>query len=287
MAMMASPALILIFAAGLALEQDERTGVKGKEYHLDMKPNSVDDQYKGCAENMTNLVKNTFLQKELNNQEFGEAWKRANDSCGNPGHGLTINQCIALFVYSDSNKTQIYKVFNEAGRDGKEEYKSRTFKWYSLQFFLTEAVQALKREQKNSKTTFRGTNVSFLKKVVNHEIRFGQFASSSTEKKTAQGFGTKSCFEINSDQGVAIKDFSTIPGENEVLIPPYEKFKVTEVLEKVNDPNLWCETVYKLQSTGIQSNLNCAVASGRSLIYHRYRFLWVACVCVITFIHSL
>jgi hypothetical protein len=45
--------------------------------------------------------------------------------------------------------------------------------------------------------------------------------------------------------------------EEEVLIPPYEVFNVTEVLKKEDDPTLWC-VVNKLQSTKIaKSNLNC------------------------------
>ncbi|KAK2916858.1 hypothetical protein Q8A67_001232 [Cirrhinus molitorella] len=50
-----------------------------------------------------------------------------------------------------------------------------------------------------------------------------------------------------------------LPHEKEVLIPPYEKFKVTAVKTRKGQKDLWCETVYELKSSGNRSDLNCAL----------------------------
>lgn len=268
MKMMAYPALILILTAGVALGQDERRAINGQVYPLDMELDSVDDQYDGCRKKMAELVKDTFFPEELNNTErFGEAWRKGEreDYCNSPGHGLSRNNCIALFVYTDT----VHQTFNPAVRHGKTKYTSSTFEWYSLQFYLTEALQILKASGNHWELTYRGTNVSFDKNVLNKEVRFGSFASSSRNYTIAQGFGNESCFQIFTCLGVSIQNYSYFPSEEEVLIPPYETFVVTDVLNKTAIPDLWCETVYVLNSTGTRSDLNCAVASGESLWYHK------------------
>ncbi len=52
--------------------------------------------------------------------------------------------------------------------------------------------------------------------------------------------------------------YSKYPDQKEVLIPPYEKFKVTAVKNK-GQKGAWCDTVFTLKSTGTVSYLNCGV----------------------------
>ncbi|ROL51120.1 hypothetical protein DPX16_12029 [Anabarilius grahami] len=56
-----------------------------------------------------------------------------------------------------------------------------------------------------------------------------------------------------------VAKYSKLNHEKEVLIPPYEKFKVVDVKTKVKQKYLWCETVFVLNSTGTRSDLNCAL----------------------------
>ncbi|XDV11357.1 hypothetical protein PO909_000320 [Leuciscus waleckii] len=129
-----------------------------------------------------------------------------------------------------------------------------------------DAIQILTKKQKKCKSTYRGTKAEFYKNVTGTKIRFGSFASSSLDRKVAQGFGTKSCFEIKTCNGVNVIKYSKYPEQKEVLIPPYETFKVTAVKTRKDQKNLWCETVYKLESSGKRSELNCSVAFGKSAI---------------------
>ncbi|XP_056609529.1 ecto-ADP-ribosyltransferase 4-like [Triplophysa dalaica] len=254
--MLITAALILIITCDAALGRDHEVPVKGI---LDMALNSVDDQYDGCSKNMSDLVKTKYLHEEIsvNKSGFGKAWRDGEEKNPGPRDDLTRNNCIAISVYTGS---KVHNEFINAVRIGKQAYKKQTFKWYSLHFFLTEAMQSLKKTQKKCKVTYRGTRDSFEQRTfLKKEIRFGSFASSSLNKNEAKRFGNLSCFEIYTCHGADVTKYSEHRREKEVLIPPYEKFIVTAIRTGQNGD--WCKTVYTLKSSGIQSNLNCAVAS--------------------------
>uniref|UniRef100_A0A673JAD2 NAD(P)(+)--arginine ADP-ribosyltransferase n=1 Tax=Sinocyclocheilus rhinocerous TaxID=307959 RepID=A0A673JAD2_9TELE len=222
---------------------------------LDMALKSVDDQYKGCKSKMAHLVKTKYLMKEINNSaQFKIGWQVGEMFVKFPNGYLKRSHLIAIYVYSDNN---VYQNFNPDNRSGKKQYKHKTYKWYSLYFLLTEAIQILKKTQYGCRLTYRGTSVEFNKYVPNKEVRFGSFASSSLDRNIAQGFGSKSCFEIYTCEGADVSGYSKYPHEKEVLIPPYETFKVTAVRTRTYQPYLWCDTVFTLKSTGTRSDLNC------------------------------
>ncbi|XP_062373412.1 erythroblast NAD(P)(+)--arginine ADP-ribosyltransferase-like [Sardina pilchardus] len=234
---------------------------------LDMAEMSVDDQYLSCTKKMSQLVENTYLEKERKTtKDFNAAWSKGEKWCSSNKKGNDlgeINYCIALYVYTLLDPP-IYKDFNRATRGGKTQYTRKTYHWYSLHFLLTRAVQVLKDREKQRGTqcrlTYRGNGFEFVKDVQNKEIRFGSFSSSSIDQKVAKGFGAVSCFEITTCHGAYIEDYSANPAQEEVLIPSYETFKVTEISTRKTTPDLWCNTVYKLESSGIKSNLKCALA---------------------------
>ncbi|XP_043090263.1 NAD(P)(+)--arginine ADP-ribosyltransferase 2-like [Puntigrus tetrazona] len=225
---------------------------------LDMAPYSVDDQYKGCAKKMAKLVETKYLEKEIDNSgDFKIAWKKGNEFVRTPNDKhLTKNHLIAIYVYSDTN---IYKPFNHDTRRAKKLYEKRKYKWYSLHFLLTDAIQILKKTQNSCYDTYRGTKAEFDKKLLNKTVRFGQFTSSSRDQEIARRFGKVSCFEIYTCKGAYVAEYSKLPREEEVLIPPYETFNVADVKTRETQNNLWCDTVYVLKSSGERSDLNCAL----------------------------
>ncbi|XP_048015926.1 LOW QUALITY PROTEIN: ecto-ADP-ribosyltransferase 5-like, partial [Megalobrama amblycephala] len=238
------------------LLQDHRTAADGEIFPLDMAENSVDDLYVGCKKNMSDRVKTELLERELNNSpEFKTVWQIGETNATIPNDNLTENHSVAIYVYTNS-RFNLYQVFNNAVRTDKQIYKDKTFTWYSLFFLLTEAI--LKETQNGCKLTYRGTNVEFNKNVLNKQVRFGQFASSSVDRTEAEVFGDVSCFEIRTCEGVDLTKYSSFPEEKEVLIPPYEKFNVIDIKTRTDHEDLWCETVYTLESTGVRSDLNCA-----------------------------
>ncbi|KAK7168287.1 hypothetical protein R3I94_002364 [Phoxinus phoxinus] len=246
-------ALLLILAA---LGQDHSAAVEGKIYPLDMVLKSVDDQYDGCTGKMADLVNTTYLEKEKSaSAEFNNTWRDGEKNAKSPHDHLEQIHSVAIYVYTNNN-SNVYRDFNNAVRSEKQEYKNTTFKWYSLHFLVTDAIQILKETQSNCYSTYRGTTSEFDKDVLNKEVRFGSFTSSSLDRKVATDFGPKSCFEIYTCEGADVIKYSKYPDQKEVLIPPYEKFRVTDVKTKGQE-GAWCDIVFKLKSTGKISYLNC------------------------------
>ncbi|XP_067308020.1 erythroblast NAD(P)(+)--arginine ADP-ribosyltransferase-like [Pseudorasbora parva] len=251
-----------LLLSSVALGQDHRIAEE-QIFPLDMAPDSVDDQYFGCREDMKKQVETNYLEKELNNSEdFKKAWQESEKEVSRDWFSpkLTKKHKIALYIYSHPNisNIQIYRKFNNDTRHGKQNYTERKYTWYSLQFLLTDAIQILKKTQKRCFNTFRGTNDQFNGSVFT-EVRFGSFTSSSLYRGRAKSFGKKSCFEIHTCEGVHVTNYSRHPYEKEVLIPPYETFKITAAKTRQFQANLWCETVFVLKSTGTRSALNCAL----------------------------
>ncbi|XP_042259896.1 T-cell ecto-ADP-ribosyltransferase 1-like isoform X3 [Thunnus maccoyii] len=233
--------------------------VNSSSFPLDMVHNAVDDKYKGCTERMEKKVEEEYFNKE-NKGKFQKAWKNAgkcSDKQKDPeDKALTKNHMKAICAYTSD---EIYNEFNQAVRTGRDIYGS-SFKFHYLHYWLTSAIQTLKKSQ-NCQTTYRRTWHEFTGKV-KQKIRFGAFASSS-KRTNLKHFGNKTCFKIKTCSGAYLKHYSTFEThEEEVLIPPYERFKITNIIEgRGKFPDLEdCEKVFILESAGEQSNLNCKLA---------------------------
>ncbi|XP_016417304.1 ecto-ADP-ribosyltransferase 5-like, partial [Sinocyclocheilus rhinocerous] len=247
-------ALLLISAT---LQDHRAAAADGQIFPLDMALDSVDDLYVGCKKIMACLVESVLLENELyNSPEFRTVWQVAVDNYEPPEDELKVIHSVAIYVYTNS-RYNLYQDFNHAVRSDKQKYKDKSYTWYSLQFLLTEAIQILKETQNGCKSTYRGTNIEFNKNVLNKQVRFGSFTSSSLSSTVAGHFETKSCFEITTCEGADLTKYSTFPNETEVLIPPYEVFKVKEIKTRSVQKDLWCETVFVLESIGVRSDLNC------------------------------
>nr|XP_055036578.1 ecto-ADP-ribosyltransferase 5-like [Misgurnus anguillicaudatus]XP_055036587.1 ecto-ADP-ribosyltransferase 5-like [Misgurnus anguillicaudatus] len=269
--MLTTAALILILTSKVVLGWDNRVPVEGEIYPLDMAPDSVDDRYDGCTYKMENLVRTKYLIKEICDYKisyFGEAWLYSTGQIPGPDK-LKMHHLVAIYTYSIS---ELHRKLNQDVRTGRQKYKDKTYTWYSLHFFLTEAIQILKKTQNKCITTYRGTRLTFDENVLNKHIRFGSFAFSSLDRKIAMGFGTESCFEIKTCYGADVSKYSQFPHEKEVLIPPYETFEVTAIMKKDQKKSAWCKTVFMLKSSGFRSDLNCAVVSIKPQIYHNASF---------------
>ncbi|XP_042259895.1 erythroblast NAD(P)(+)--arginine ADP-ribosyltransferase-like isoform X2 [Thunnus maccoyii] len=244
--------------------------VNSSSFPLNMAPDAVDDMYYGCTEEMKKKVKTKYFKKE-NKGIFQKAWKAAK-KCSTKkkdpeDKALTKDHMLAICAYTaefnsgyknNENDKKLYDEFNKAVRTGRSNYSS-TFPYHSLHFWLTTAIQTLNSNY-HCHTTYRRTNVTFTGNV-NDIIRFGAFASSSKRTNLTQ-FGNKTCFEIETCSGAYLKNYSKHPREEEVLIPPYETFKITNITEGQGDPQGLndCEKVFILESAGGKSNLNCKLA---------------------------
>ncbi|XP_042339222.1 erythroblast NAD(P)(+)--arginine ADP-ribosyltransferase-like, partial [Plectropomus leopardus] len=165
---------------------------------------------------------------------------------------------ITAIYYYTFGKDDVYLDFNEAVRTEGPQYKT-TFGFHALHFLLTDAIQALKEHrsknvpvgQDGCVTSFRRVKRSFNGKK-NTQFRFGSFTSSSLGQysKKVERFGDKTCFEIKTCYGEDISEYSKFQIEGEVLIPPYEIFKVVDIKERSKQKDLPCEVEYKVKSAG-------------------------------------
>ncbi|XP_053186896.1 ecto-ADP-ribosyltransferase 4-like [Scomber japonicus] len=231
--------------------------VASQSVPLDMVPESIDDMYRGCKKEMANKVNKKYFKKEYNGI-FKQAWINA-EKCSHQkpdavDKALNKNHMHAICAYSSKI---IYKEFNLAVRTSKNTYSS-SFKFHSLHYWLTSAIQILKDHQP-CHTTFRRTKSVFTGKV-NSFIRFGTFASSSFDN-TIVKYGRETCFQITTCLGAFLKHYEVF-NNKEVLIPPYEVFKIKKIYngQGTFPPLPDCKRVFILESAGKQSNLNCKVA---------------------------
>ncbi|KAF7642007.1 hypothetical protein LDENG_00266390 [Lucifuga dentata] len=215
---------------------------------MDMAENSVDDMYNGCRAQMSQMVE-TKYKEEL---ERVKNWQLYEEKAPSVDKALTKDHFQAICVYTTS---LFYFTFNEAVRTGSEKYGT-SFQYHAFHFLLTTAVQLLKENQP-CYTSYRRSDLKFTGNV-GQIIRFGYFVSSSFRKDLTE-FGVKTCFKIWTCGGAFLKDYSHIFDEQEVLIPPYEKFKITKILhdEDVESGLRHCKVIYILEHAGVSSKLNC------------------------------
>ncbi|XP_035036840.2 ecto-ADP-ribosyltransferase 4-like [Hippoglossus stenolepis] len=226
--------------------------------------------YFGCNARMAQIVNNKYFNKE-NKEIFAEAWKKCDKIAtakfrnkDKKDEALTKNHKQAICAFT-SNYKEFYKTFNVAVRTGRKQYG--TFPFHFLHFWLTSAVQILGNNT-DCKITYRRTQDVFTGKV-NKIIRFGSFSSTSA-RPDLKHFGNKTCFEIKTCLGAPLKNYSKLTSEEEVLIPPYECFKIIKKIKKKIPQNLRdCKSVYILESAGVLSNLNCKDAYARKTRWSR------------------
>ncbi|XP_077075160.1 ecto-ADP-ribosyltransferase 5-like [Siphateles boraxobius] len=270
MAMMVVLAAVLLtygVSTGIAMEAGKSGAVAGENcvLPLDMAENSVDDKYNGCEKEMEKEVPK-YLQNEKNkDKNFKDAWDSSEKAVHKKTRSLSKYQIVAIYYYT-SGKGDAYRDFNAAVRIQRPQYKT-TFGYHALHFLLTTAIQAKRafdEKQSNEKlsyTGYRRVDKSFSQDVKNTQFRFGSFTSASLGDYGKKLFGDKSCFEIFTCMGADVSLYSKFENEREVLIPPYEVFKVVDIKKRSPKlPDLPCEVVYEVKSTETYvSNLNCAL----------------------------
>nr|XP_027321159.2 erythroblast NAD(P)(+)--arginine ADP-ribosyltransferase isoform X2 [Anas platyrhynchos] len=231
---------------------------------MDMARDSFDDQYQDCRTEMEEKLK-TVNRTEFQNKTYADTWRRAAEhwqkQWGNSNRPQVLpqEQAVAVLAYTDGG--HLYKQFNTLVREGgrsRERYLQH-FPFKTLHFLLTEAVHTLQKTQSpKCNSVYRGIKGIRFTAQLNQTVRFGQFASASFNKNIAQDFGQDTLFFVNTCYGVSIRSFSFYPEQEEVLIPPYEVFKVTNVIHHTDGTHI------HLDSHSTYSNYKCALLNGTS-----------------------
>ncbi|NXQ10742.1 NRT2 ribosyltransferase, partial [Peucedramus taeniatus] len=224
---------------------------------LDMARDSFDDQYKGCAPAMASALLDLYNFEYQKNPHFAWGWFKADAEWrkrGSPVSPLVSPwQAIALMTYT---LVDVHKEFNAAVRvagRSRQEYRNN-FHFKTLHFLLTDALATLRHAQKaKCHHVYRGVRDVRFQARRGQRVRFGQFTSTSLSKEIAQKYGTDTIFEVHTCHGGDIQAFSYDPGNREVLVPPFETFKVTKVIW--DGKRTWIS----LRSAGTFSKYNCAL----------------------------
>uniref|UniRef100_A0A8C3UL98 NAD(P)(+)--arginine ADP-ribosyltransferase n=1 Tax=Catharus ustulatus TaxID=91951 RepID=A0A8C3UL98_CATUS len=227
-------------------------------YPLDMAPDSFDDQYQGCGPAMKEALpglKRSELQK---NPVFAEVWPKAEaewQKLGSPVSPLlSPDQAIAIMA---SGAPDLYNYFNGnvsvAGRS-PQEYRDN-FHFKTLHFLLTKALVTLRATQKGQKcqSVIHLAGYKFYA-TPGDVVRFGQFAPSVDSIDGSVSVPT--VFKVQTCHGADITTFTGFSSILMVLIPPFEKFKVTKIIPKGEKVEI------HLDSIGTYSKYNCEWLKG-------------------------
>ncbi|NXO74605.1 NARE ribosyltransferase, partial [Phainopepla nitens] len=230
---------------------------------LDMSPHAFDDRYRGCGRAMAAVL--PALNRSEHRGHVAEAWALATAQWRLRAYRvspLSPSQATALMAYTAPGT--LHRTFNAAvrvaGRSGHEYRDSFPFK--ALHFLLTDALATL-RDARGPRChrVFRGVRGVRFEARHGDTVRFGHFASASLRNESSWGFGTDTALQVLTCQGAAIRDFSFFPEEEEVLIPPFETFEVTEVTNVTRKGD---RVRIGLRSTGTFSKYNCEWLRGDS-----------------------
>ncbi|NXS66142.1 NARE ribosyltransferase, partial [Pandion haliaetus] len=257
-------------AAGIPPRQRDLSPTK--EVALDMARTAFDDQYQGCSHMMEELLEELNRTEFANNSVYAKAWTlAATEWWSRRGRipqlpALRPEQGVALLAYTLSEP--LHLVFNtavrEAGRS-RDEYLG-AFHFKVLHFLLSEALRTLRDAQpRRCHRVYRGVrNIRFTARH-HQRVRFGHFTSTSLRNESTLPFGQDTFFSVDTCYGVPIRNFSFFPTEEEVLIPPFEIFEVTNVTHDRH------RALIQLRSQDARSTYNCElvkgdVPAGRSLL---------------------
>ncbi|XP_027321159.3 erythroblast NAD(P)(+)--arginine ADP-ribosyltransferase isoform X2 [Anas platyrhynchos] len=230
---------------------------------MDMAWDSFDDQYQDCSRKMEEKLE-TVNRTEFKNKVYKDTWKNASEhwqkQWGNSNRPQVLpqEQAVAVLAYTHRGdlSNQLNKATHKGGRSPEHYLESFPFK--TLHFLLTEAVHTLQKTQSpKCNSVYRGTTDRFTAQL-EETVRFGQFTSTSLDMKVARSFGNDTFFFVKTCYGVSIENFSFNPKQKEVLVPPYEVFKVTNVIHHTKGTDI------HLDSHSTHSNYSCALLNGTS-----------------------
>ncbi|XP_024431437.2 ecto-ADP-ribosyltransferase 4 isoform X2 [Desmodus rotundus] len=253
---------LLLLLAGL------QTPTAAIKINFDLAPNSFDDQYQGCNQQVIEkLSQGDYFTKELEaRRNYSRVWHNAHLTWLSRGKALpenmTITHAVVTLVYTLNNnvRSDFTRAMASAARSPWQYEHSFPFKY--LHYYLTSAIQLLRKGiiMKNDSLCYEVYHEAdfYLEAYVGAILRFGQFLSTSLLRKEAQKFGNQTLFTIFTCLGASVQDFSL---REEVLVPPYELFEVVNM--SYHAGGNWLQ----LRSTGNLSTYNCQLLKASSKKY--------------------
>ncbi|XP_047432855.1 ecto-ADP-ribosyltransferase 4-like isoform X2 [Mugil cephalus] len=213
-----------------------------------------DDTFEGCKSRATVVTDEDIMQRwDTCSRTFTQAWSNAKQNVSEPMHEyMEKRHSFALYMYTNIMLQSVKQMSASAERNVKQK---ATFEPHSLYSSLSEAIQILKHSQVMCLSTSYRTETVLHLNTSNKQVRFNTFILGSDERNFT---GNASCFELHSCFGADITHYSALKQKNQVLIPPYEVFKVTHTQTGTKS----CEVIYRLES-----NLNCVYDRDSNMLH--------------------
>uniref|UniRef100_A0A3Q0T1A1 NAD(P)(+)--arginine ADP-ribosyltransferase n=1 Tax=Amphilophus citrinellus TaxID=61819 RepID=A0A3Q0T1A1_AMPCI len=260
---------LILFGGSLTQKQGQVFQLQNTKRQIkqELKDQLHTSTFDDCRSEVTVLNDNSMMQKwEFCHKNFSQAWKNAEQHHRKLKHKyLEKDHSSALYMYTKSLLQPVNQNFKSANGTGK---LKEMLESHSLFSFLSEAIQILKHSQVTCLSTIFQSESLLHLNISNKQVRFSTFILGSDEWNFTRNI---SCFEVHSCFGADITYYSALKQNNQVLIPPYEIFKVTDVQTETKE----CRIIYRLRS-----NLNCVYNKESNMLHPISSFLTtVLCDC--------
>ncbi|KAM6939534.1 T-cell ecto-ADP-ribosyltransferase 2-like [Xenentodon cancila] len=223
----------------------------------DLTDDHTDNIVHDCTSKVTVVTDEAFRQQwDTCSSNFIQASNTLQENLKEPTNDyMEKHHSFALYLYTNMTLQPAIQNFESAERNVK---RKLPFESRSLYSSLSEAIQILKLSQVTCLSTHYRTEAVLHPNISANQIRFSTFILGSDKRKFTRN---ALCFEIYSCFGANITYYSAIKEDNQVLIPPYEVFKVSDIQKQTNATNA-CKIVYKLRS-----NMNCVYDSESNRLF--------------------
>ncbi|XP_072892372.1 GPI-linked NAD(P)(+)--arginine ADP-ribosyltransferase 1-like [Hemitrygon akajei] len=240
--------LILVAASCRGDEDTDTWSSEDDDIQLSMMNDSAAYVYTQSEE--SDRLATEYLAKEREiNSVLDEAWTEALDKRENDTRlskvpvprGLREEHVVAIIAYISAG--EFHSQYNAALRmyGASDSVYAEEFPFKGFQYLLSVAIEKLREDLgKTPQPTYRRMHNKSSGEV-GSRMKFGYFASSSRSKERKE-FGNKTIFTIFSQYGAQIQNYSIFPDEEEVLIPPYEAFKITSYEPRTDGVDISLQT---------------------------------------------
>lgn len=203
-----------------------------------------DKEFAGCRAKVTVVSDEAIQQKwDSCSANFSKAWSKSEKNLKEPAESyMEKTHSRALYLFTQMVPKRGNKISEPTGRSLKQR---RAFKPITLYSSLSEAILILKQNQVICLSTKYRLETALELNISTAQVRFSTFILGSDVWNFDRNV---SCFEIYSCFGANITKYSALQGNNQVLVPPYEVFTLTDIQKQTKS----CKVTYKLRS-----NLNC------------------------------
>lgn len=197
------------------------------------------DVYGECRSEPTVVSDEATIQALNTSADYRPAWNVAEEKAKAPAHSyLKWRHAVAIYMYTGLLKP-VQCLLQAGGR--KKKRRKRRFDSRSLYADLSEALQILKHSQVTCLHTALVAETLLTPNSSSRLVRFSTFMLGSDRKHLTQN---ASCFLIRTCFGANVSHYSASKESSQVLIPPYEVFRVVAVQREAYR----CKVVYRLES---------------------------------------